>query len=168
MPITGRDAAVAAAKRDQLARDDVRAEVRLGELDQPLERGDRVALRAKIERDEVGLAARQHRDRRRLVAEMAAVVDLGQRRLDRSVAAIDDQHLGPDPGDGPQRLADLVGVLDLIVEDVGMLGAKVADARQLRDIPGRLGVRQQCDPWTRTSAQPIDASRAARRNAISA
>ena len=64
------------------------------------------------------------------VAEMAAVVDFGQRRLDRAVAAVDDQHLGPDPGDRPQRVADLVGVLDLIMEDVGMLGAKGADARE--------------------------------------
>ena len=101
MPITGRSLAVAVAQRDQLARDGVRLEVGPGELDQPLERRDRVAARAKVERDEVGLAARQHRDRRRLVAEMAAVVKLGQRRLDGAVAAVDRQHLRPDPGDRP-------------------------------------------------------------------
>ena len=83
------------------------------------------------------------------VVEMSAIVDLGQRRLDRPVTAIDDEHLGPDAGDGPQRVADLVGMLDLIVEDVGMVRAKVADARKLRDIPRRLGVRQQGDPWAR-------------------
>ena len=38
-----------------------------------------------------------------------------------------------------------LGVLDLIVEDVGMVGAICADARQLRDIAGRSGVGQQRD-----------------------
>ena len=74
---------------------------------------------------------------------MAAVIEFGQRRLDRAVAAVDDQHLGPHPRDGPHRLADLAGVLDLIVEDVGMLGTISADARQLGEIAGRLGIGQQ-------------------------
>ena len=75
-----------------------------------------------------------------VVAEMAAIVELGQRRLDGAVAAVDDQHLGLDPGDRPHRLADLVGVLDLIMEDVGMLGAKGADPRQLGEVARRLGI----------------------------
>ena len=94
-----------------------------------------------------------------LVAEMAAIVDLGQRRLDGAVAAVDDQHLGPDARDGPQRVADLLGALDLIMEDVGMVGAIVADARQLRDIARRLGVRQQGDPRARSSSRGPDAVR---------
>ena len=87
-----------------------------------------------------------------VVAEMAAIVKFGQRRLDRAVAAVDDQQLGLDPGDRRHRLADLVGALDLIVEDVGMLGAKGADPRQLGEIAGRLGVRQQGDPRALSSA----------------
>ena len=102
--------------------------------------------RAEVERDEIGLAAGQHRDRRRGVAEMAAIVELGQHRLDRSVAAVDRQHRGLDAGDGPHRLADLVGALDLIVENVGMLGAEGADARQLGKVARRLGIADQGDP----------------------
>ena len=133
--MTGRSSPSPPAKRDQLARDRIGGKI-VGsrKLDQPLERLDRIAPRAKVERNEIGLAARQHRDRRRAVAEMAAVVELGQRRLDGAVAAVDRQHLRPDPGDRLHRLADLARVLDLIVEDVGVIGAIFADARQLGDI----------------------------------
>ena len=62
----------------------------------------------------------KHGNRRGDVAEMAAIVKLGQDRLDRSVAAIDRQHRWLDPGDGPHRLADLVGALHFIMEDIGM------------------------------------------------
>ena len=53
--------------------------------------------------------------------------------------------LGSIAGDRPQRFADLVRVLDLIVEDVGVPVAIGADARQLGDVPGRAGVRNQRD-----------------------
>src|SRR5918993_4625772 len=68
-------------KSDELAGHNVRAEVRLGKRHQPVERRNGVALRAKVERDEVRLAVRQHRDRRRTVFEMAAVMDFGKRFL---------------------------------------------------------------------------------------
>ena len=75
-----------------------------------------------------------------VVAEMTAIVELGQHRLDGAVAAVDRQHLGLDPGDRPHGLADLVGILDLIMEDVGVLGAEGADARQLGEVAGRFGI----------------------------
>ena len=40
-------------------------EVALGDVEQSFERGDRVALRPKIQGNEIGLAVGQHRDRRR-------------------------------------------------------------------------------------------------------
>ena len=95
---------------------------------------------SEIERDEIGLAARQHGDRRRLGAEMPAIVEFGQRRLDGAVAAIDDQHLGAHAGDRLERGADLVGLFHLVMENVRMLGAKGADPRKLRKIPGRLWI----------------------------
>ena len=49
--------AVAAPQRDELASNRIRREIGPGELDQPLERFDRIAARAEIESDEVGLAA---------------------------------------------------------------------------------------------------------------
>ena len=77
--MTGRSSAPCAAERQQLARDRVaRQFVAPGKRDQLLERRDRVAACAEIERDEVGLAARKNRDRRRVALEMAAVVELGQ------------------------------------------------------------------------------------------
>ena len=136
-------------KSDKLARDDVRAEVRLGEGHQTVEGGDRVPLRAKVERDEVRLAVRQHRDGRQLVFKVSTIMDLGQRRLHRPVPTVYDEHFGPHARNSPERVADLLGTLYLIMEYVGMLCAIVADARKLRDVPRRLGVRQQCDPWTR-------------------
>ena len=146
------------AKRDQLARNDVRAEVGLREHDQPLQRDDRIALRTKIERDEVRLAVGQHRDGRGCVAEMPAIVDFGKRRLNGPVAAVDDQQLRPDAGDGAHRFADLLGALDLVMEDVRMVGAIVADARKLGDIPRRLRVGQQCDPGRRMSCHACNAA----------
>ena len=71
-------------------------------------------------------------------AEMAAIVEFGKRRLDCAVPAVDRQHRRLDPGDCPHRIADLAGLFDLVMEDVGMLRAEGADARQLRDIPGRV------------------------------
>ena len=117
--------------------------VRPRQLDQPLESRNRIAASAEVERDEVGLAARKDRDGRRLVLEMPAVVEFGQRRLDRPVAAVDDQHLRPDTGDDPHGVADLARFLDLVVEDVRVGIAIFADLRQLRDVSGRFGVGQQ-------------------------
>ena len=64
---------------------------------------------AEVERNQVGLAVRQHGHRRAIVAEVAAVDQLGQCRLHRSVAAVDDQQLRPDQRDRAERVADLVG-----------------------------------------------------------
>jgi hypothetical protein len=60
---------------------------------------------------------------------MTAIVQFSQRRLNRPIAAVDDQKLRLDPGDGRHRLADLIGPLYLIVKYVDMLGAKGADPR---------------------------------------
>ncbi len=57
----------------------MRVEVGAGDPHDFLERGDRVALRAKVERDEIGLAIGQHRDRRRRSVEIGSRVKLGQR-----------------------------------------------------------------------------------------
>ena len=140
----------AVAKRDEFARHGVRREVRAGELDQPFERLDRVAPRAEIERDQVGLAARQHRNRRRLALKIAAVVNFGQRGLHSAVAAVDRQHLRPDAGDDLHRLADLVRVLDLVMEDVRVIRAIFADARQLGEIACRFRVGKQGDTRARS------------------
>ncbi len=122
------DAGFPARQCDQLAGDKVRCQVGAGDRQQLVERFDRVAARTKIERNEIGLPAGQYGNRRSAGAEMAAIVKLGQNRLDRAVAAIDGQHGRLDAGDGPHRLADLIGFLHLIVKDVGMFGAKGADA----------------------------------------
>ena len=71
------------------------------------------------------------------------------RRLNGPVAAVDDQQLGADARDCAQSVADLLGPLDLIVEDIRMVGAIVADARELRDVPRRLGVGEQSDAGAR-------------------
>ena len=65
---------------------------------------------------------------------MVAIIEFGQRRLDRPVAAIDHQQLGFDAGDGFHRIANLLGTLDLVMKHIGMLGAERADPRQLRNI----------------------------------
>ena len=77
---------------------------------------------------------------------MVAVIELGQRRLHGAVATIDCQHLRPDARDQNHRLANLARVLDLIMEDIGVVGTIFTDARQLRDIAGRFGVRQKRNP----------------------
>ena len=154
--------ALAARQRDHLPRDDVRGHVGARDLEQPRQRSDRVALRAKVERDQIGLAARQHRHRRlRLAVEIIAVVERGQRRLDGAVAAVDGEHGRVDPGDRAHRLANLVGMLDFVMEDVGMFDAERADARQLGEVARRLGIAQQGDPRPRHQlcAGPTDRPR---------
>ena len=100
----------------------------------------------EVERDQIGLAAGQDRDRRRAVGKIAAIVKLGQRRLDGAVAAIDHQHLGIDEGDRLERGSDLIDMLHLIVEDVLMLGAEIPDAREKRAIARRAGIGKKRDP----------------------
>ncbi len=107
----------------------MRRKVVLGQGEQPLQRDHGIAGGTKVERDEVGLATRKHRDRGRSCAEVATVIQFGERRLDGAVAAVDDQQLGLDPRDRRHRLADLMGALDLIMKDVDVLGAKGADPR---------------------------------------
>ena len=66
-------AIAAAVERDQLPFNDMILEPTIRhEFDDALERLDRIAFGAEIERDQVGLAVRQHRDRRRRTAKMAA------------------------------------------------------------------------------------------------
>jgi hypothetical protein len=149
MPITGAIPVSPARQRDQLAGHQVRNQVGPGDIDQALQCLDRITHGAKVQGDEVGLATGQHGDRRCLVAEMAAIVDFSQHRLDRAVAAIDGEHGGTDAGDGPHRLADLVGAFDFVVEDIGMIGAKGADARELGKVARRLRIADQCDPGPR-------------------
>ena len=146
MPITGLMPVSPPDKRNQFARDEMRRKVGPGNGQQFVERFDRVALSSEVERNEVGLAAGQHGNRRSGVAEMAAVMKFRQDRLDGAVAAVDRQNRGLDAGDGPHRLADLVGGFDLIMENVGMFGAKGADQRQLGKIARRLWVADQGDP----------------------
>jgi hypothetical protein len=124
-------------ERDELTADDMRHQIGPGEFKDPLQRSNRITLRAEIQRDQIGLAVGQHGDGRRVVAEMATLVQFGQRRLDRAVAAVDDQHLGLDPGNGAQRLADLIDMLHFIMEDVAMLGAKAPHPRKQRSVSGR-------------------------------
>ena len=73
---------------------------------------------------------------------MPAIIQFGEGCLDRAVAAVDGENLRPDAGDRFHRLADLAGVLDLVVEDVGMVGAIFPNSRKLGEIPSRFGVRQ--------------------------
>jgi hypothetical protein len=148
----------AAPEGDQLARDQVRREVGLGEGQQLAERGDRVAVGTEIQRNKIRLPARQDRDGRRALAEMAAVVQLRQCRLDGAVAAVDHQHLGAHPGNGLQGFADLVGALHLIVKDVWVLG----------DITRRARIRKQRDAWPGHQLLTAGDRRRIRRNCAAA
>jgi hypothetical protein len=124
----------------------VRIEIGPGKLEHTLKRLQRIAGSSKVERDKVGLAVRQNRHGRRIVAKMAAAVELGQRGLHRPVAAVDHQHLRLHARDRPQRLADLIDMLHLIVEDVVVPGAKAPHLRKQRPVSGRAWVREERDP----------------------
>ena len=68
--------------------------------------------------------------------------------------------LGSHAGDGPERFADLVGALDLVMENVGMLGAIGADPRQLCRLPVDLGLdskamRGRPSAGNRSDRQPL-------------
>src|SRR3546814_15592740 len=84
------------------------------QLDDALERLDRIALGTEIERDQIGLAVRQHRDRRRRTAEMAARIEFGQRRLHRAATAVDRDDTTTDHRAGADRLAALVARPDTV------------------------------------------------------
>src|SRR3546814_20425560 len=51
-----------------------------------------------------------------------------------------------DASDGLQCVNDLAGFLDLIMEDIGMLGTECANARQLGEIARRFRVRNEGNP----------------------
>ena len=104
----------------------MRRDIVAGHRHDPLQRVERVADRAKIERDQIGLAVGQHRHGRRRFAKMRAVIEFGQRRLYRAVAAVDDENLGAHPRDRAQRLPDL--------------------ARQQRAVAGRQRIGEERDP----------------------
>ena len=100
MPITGRSSRRRLAQRNQLARDGIaaqivaranaisRSSVSIGSPRAP--RSSAIRLVLPLGRTATGGGA---------IAEMAAVVELGQRRLHRAVAAIDRQHFRAHPGD---------------------------------------------------------------------
>src|SRR3546814_6652027 len=77
------------------------------QLDDALQRLDRIALGAEVERDQICLAVRKHRDRRRRTAEMTARIRFGERRLDRAVAAVDDDDARVHHRHRADRFADL-------------------------------------------------------------
>ena len=76
-------------------------------------------------------------------------------RLDRAVTAVDRKHLRADPGDYLHRFADLRSLLDLVMEDVGVIGAILADARQLREVARRFRIGQQSDARPRLGAMVL-------------
>src|SRR3546814_10171593 len=66
----------AAVERDELALDHMILDpAAFDQLDDALERLDRLALGTEIERDQIGIAVRQHRDRLWRTAEMAARIE---------------------------------------------------------------------------------------------
>ncbi len=142
----GRNPAFPARKGNQLPRHQMWGQVGAGDIQQTFQRLYRIALGTQIKRDEVGLAAGKDRNRRSSTLEMSAVIQLGQCSLDGPVATVDGKNGGRNAGDRPHRFANLVGTFHLIMEDVGMLGAKGADTRKLGKIPRRPGVAQQGDP----------------------
>ncbi|BAV65782.1 hypothetical protein SCLO_1027420 [Sphingobium cloacae] len=77
--------------------------------------------------------------------EMRALIEFGQRRLHGAVTAVDDDDGGIDAGDGLQRPADLVDMLHLIMEDVGIAGAIAAHARQGLPVARGFGIGQERD-----------------------
>ncbi len=128
---------LAIGQRDQLAHHDMAFQVVARDLDDPVERRQRLAACTEVERDQVGLAVGQHRDRGRRLAEMAAMIELGQRRLHRAVTAVDHEHARLDQRDGAQRVSNLVDLFDLVMEDVRVARAIIAHRRQHCLVAGR-------------------------------
>ena len=136
----------AAVERDQLAFDHmILKPAARDEFEHALQRLDRIALGAKIERDEVGLAVGKHRDRRRRAAEMVARINFGQRGLDGAVAAVDHDDARADHRHGANGLFDLIDVLDLIMKDVGVRRAIFANPRQQRAVARGAWIRKERD-----------------------
>ena len=96
----------------------------------PCERFKRIALYTQVQSNQVCLAVWQHRNRRRRAFKMAAMVKLGQRRLNSAVAAIDDKHLWLHPGNHFQRFGNLAHFFDFVMEDIRVLGAIGSNRRQ--------------------------------------
>ena len=117
--------------------------------EQPLERLDRVAPRAQIQGDEIGLAARQHSDRRRASPKWPPLWSSVSAAWTVPSPPLMTSSLGLTRAMVLIASPIWLGPLDLIMEDVRMRGAKGADARQLGDIPGRARVGQQGDPRAR-------------------
>ena len=139
----------AVGQRNQLARHNMRTHVLRDDLQYLLQRRNRMTDRAKVERNQIGLAVREHGDRWRnradFAAIMAALIEFSERGLHRAVAAVDHQHSGLHPGNGAKRHRHFRHILHLIVEDIGMGGDKVPHARQHRPIAGRTRIGQQRD-----------------------
>ena len=116
---------------------------------------DRIAARAEILGDEVGLAVGQHRHRRRRLPQkwppwwssVSAAWTVPSPPL-RTMT------LRPDPGDGAHRLGDLADLLHLIVEDVLLVRAKAPHPRQLADVAGRPRVGEERDEGHRLGGGP--------------
>ena len=76
---------------------------------------------------------------------MTTLIQLGQGRLNCTVTTIDHQNHRLHAGDRSQGHRHLGDVFNLIMEDVGMRGDEVTDARQHRPVAGGPRVRQQRD-----------------------
>ena len=135
----------AVGQRDQLARDDMIGQIRFAELDDPLQRDERITHRAQIKRDQIGLAVGKHGNRRWVIAKMATMIEFGQRSLNRTVPAIDDENLRLYARDGAQRLANLADLFHLIVKDIRTPRAETAHAREQRPVAGRPGIGKKRD-----------------------
>ena len=96
-------------------------------------------------RERSGLSIGQNRDRRRVVAKMATLVQFGQCRLYRAVTAIDDQHFRFHPGNGFQRLGNFINMIHFIVENIAVFDAIRAHFWQNCPVPGRVRIGKKCD-----------------------
>ena len=76
---------------------------------------------------------------------MAARIKFGQRRLYRAVSAVDDDDARRDHRHRADRFADLVDVLDFVMEDVGMRRAIFANLRQQGTVARRTWIRKERD-----------------------
>src|SRR3546814_8489499 len=74
---------------------------------------------------------------------MTARIKFGERRLDRAVAAVDDDDARGHHRHRADRFADLVDVLDLIVKDVGVRRAIFANPRQQGTVARRTWIRKE-------------------------
>ena len=104
-----------------LSRDDVLLDLALaGPLDQRGHGLQRVALTAEVERGHVGAAPAQRRHDRHPLPELAVAEDLGQRMLERSVAAVHDEQVDLALRQLAQRLGHGARAVGLDVLDLRM------------------------------------------------